>query len=120
MEQRQLGDLTVSAIGLGCMGMSGVYGSPDEQESVATIHRAIELGVTLLDSAHMYGAGHNEELLGRALEGKREQVVLATKFGYRMGPDGRPQEVDSSPAYVRESIEGSLKRLRTDHVDLYY
>jgi aryl-alcohol dehydrogenase-like predicted oxidoreductase len=123
MEQRQLGTsgLTVSALGLGCMGMSAFYGTTDSDESIATIHRAIELGVTFLDTAEMYGPHDNEELLGRALAGRRDEVVLATKFGVLRdagGPAGRP--LDGTPENVRRSIEGSLRRLGTDHVDLYY
>jgi aryl-alcohol dehydrogenase-like predicted oxidoreductase len=123
MEQRQLGTsgLTVSALGLGCMGMTYAYGATDADESVATIHRAIELGVTFLDTAELYGPHTNEELLGRALAGRRDQVTIATKFGVRRssdGPAGRP--LDGTPENVRQSIEGSLKRLNTDHVDLYY
>jgi aryl-alcohol dehydrogenase-like predicted oxidoreductase len=123
MEQRELGTsgLTVSALGLGCMGMSAFYGSTDADESIATIHRAIELGVTFLDTAELYGPRTNEELVGRALAGRRDEVTLATKFGVLRaadGPAGRP--LDGTPANVRRSIEGSLKRLGTDHVDLYY
>ena len=121
MISRQLGrnGITVSAIGLGCMGMSPVYGQPDEAESLATIHRAIELGVTFLDTSDMYGAGHNEELLGRALAGRRAQVVLATKFGNLRLPDGS-MGVNGRPEYVARACEASLKRLRVEEVDLYY
>jgi aryl-alcohol dehydrogenase-like predicted oxidoreductase len=123
MEQRQLGTngLTVSALGLGCMGMSAFYGETDTDESIATLHRAIELGITFLDTAELYGPHDNEELLGRALVGRRDEVVIATKFGVKPnadGPAGRPR--DGSPENVRQSIEGSLKRLKTDRVDLYY
>jgi aryl-alcohol dehydrogenase-like predicted oxidoreductase len=121
MQQRNLGPLTVSALGLGCMGMSAFYGEGDEQESIATIHRAIELGVTFLDTAEMYGPYKNEELLGRALAGRRDEVVLATKFGIRSDPDDpRRRMIDGTPENVRRSLDGSLKRLRVDHVDLYY
>ncbi|ATE74344.1 aldo/keto reductase [Lysobacter capsici] len=112
---------TVSALGLGCMGMSFAYGAADETESLATLDRALELGVSFLDTADIYGPHTNEELLGRALKGRREQVFLATKFGIVFDP-ARPQArgVSGQPDYVRSSIEGSLKRLGTDHVDLYY
>jgi aryl-alcohol dehydrogenase-like predicted oxidoreductase len=120
MQKRKLGQkLEVSALGLGCMGMSAFYGKRDDAESIATIHRAIELGVTLIDSADMYGAGHNEELIGRALKGRRDKVILATKFGQVRGPDGKPQGVNGKPEYVRSACEASLKRLGTDVIDLY-
>jgi aryl-alcohol dehydrogenase-like predicted oxidoreductase len=120
MKRRQLGTqgLEVSAVGLGCMGMSAFYGETDEQESVAAIHRALELGVTFLDTAEMYGPHVNEELVGRAIAGRRDDYEIATKFGVRR-VDGE-QVRDGSPANVRRSIEGSLQRLGTDHVDLYY
>ncbi|HVP03519.1 MAG TPA: aldo/keto reductase [Solirubrobacteraceae bacterium] len=125
MQQRTLGSRgpTVSAIGLGCMGMSAFYGTTDEDEAIATIQRALELGCTLLDTAEMYGPHTNEELVGRALAGRREEAVLATKFGIRWAPtpeDPTRRLVDGSPQNVRRSIEGSLQRLGTDHVDLYY
>ncbi len=111
----------VSALGLGCMGMSFAYGDADEGESLATLDRALELGVTLLDTADMYGPHTNERLLGKALRGRREQVFLATKFGIVFDPD-RPElrGINGRPEYVRSSIEGSLQRLGTDHIDLYY
>jgi len=118
---RKLGaqGLEVSALGLGCMGMSQSYGTPDDRESVATLHRALELGVTLFDTAEAYGPFTNEELLGRALEGRRDQVVLATKFGFRF--EGRQLTgTDSRPAHIREVVEASLRRLRTDRIDLLY
>ncbi|MDX6720184.1 MAG: hypothetical protein QOJ63_2438 [Solirubrobacteraceae bacterium] len=111
---RRLGDLRVPAIGLGCMGMSAHYGPSDEHEALAAIDRAIGLGCRLLDTAEFYGPLRNEELLGRALAGRRHEVVLATKFGVGQG------RLDGSPENVRRSIEGSLQRLRTDHVDLYF
>jgi aryl-alcohol dehydrogenase-like predicted oxidoreductase len=123
MEQRQLGTsgLTVSALGLGCMGMTWAYGAADSDESIATIHRSIELGVTFLDTAEIYGPYTNEELLGKALAGRRDQVTIATKFGVVPSSAGSAdRSFDGSPANVRRSIEGSLKRLGTDHVDLYY
>jgi aryl-alcohol dehydrogenase-like predicted oxidoreductase len=123
MEQRQLGNsgLTVSALGLGCMGMTYAYGETDADEAIATIHRAIELGVTFLDSAELYGPHANEELLGRALAGRRDEVMIATKFGVKPNADGPAgRRLDGTPENVRASIEGSLKRLGTDHVDLYY
>ena len=123
MEQRKLGQLTVPAMGLGCMGMSAFYGSTDEDESIATIHRAIEIGVNFLDTAEIYGPYKNEELIGRAIAGRRDEVIIATKFGNRPAPtDDNPMArvIDGSAANVRRSIEGSLKRLDTDHVDLYY
>lgn len=121
LSKRKLGSqgLEVSSIGLGCMGMSQSYGPADEAESIATLHRAIELGCTFLDTAEVYGPFTNEELLGRALAGKRDQVVLATKFGFRID-DGKMAGTNSRPEHIREAVEGSLKRLRTDHIDLLY
>jgi len=119
MEHRTLGTngLDVSALGLGCMGMSAYYGDTDEDESVATIHRALEVGIDFLDTAESYGPHTNEQLVGRAVAGRRDEFVIATKFGIR-----RDQErvIDGRPENVRRSIEGSLQRLGTDHVDLYY
>ncbi len=120
MDKRMLGDLEVSALGLGCMGMSQVYGPADDTESIGVIHRAIELGVTFLDTADVYGQGHNEELVGRAIADRRDQVVLATKFGIRRVVGGGVVEVDGSPAYVREAVDRSLARLGVDVIDLYY
>ena len=121
METRTLGgSLRVSAVGLGCMGMSEFYGGRDEAESVATIHRALDLGVTFLDTADMYGVGRNEELVGRALRGRRDGVVLATKFGNMRGADGSFRGVNGRPEYVREACEASLRRLGVDVIDLYY
>jgi aryl-alcohol dehydrogenase-like predicted oxidoreductase len=123
MQTRTLGaqGLQVGAIGLGCMGMSEFYGTGDEGEAIATIHRALELGVTLLDTADMYGLGANEDLVGRAIAGRREQVVLATKFGIvRDADDPSVRGVDGRPEYVRSACEASLRRLRVEHIDLYY
>jgi aryl-alcohol dehydrogenase-like predicted oxidoreductase len=123
MEQRQLGTggLTVSALGLGCMGMSAFYGTTDTDESIAALHRAIELGIDFFDTAELYGPHDNEELLGHALAGRRDEVVIATKFGVKPNADGPAgRSLDGTAANVRQSLEGSLKRLRTDHVDLYY
>ena len=120
MHTRNLGNLTVSALGLGCMGMSDFYSGRDDAESLQTIDRALELGVTLLDTADAYGPYTNEELLGRALRGRRrESFVLATKFGIVRGSSPQDRSFDGSPAYVKKSIDGSLARLGLDHVDLY-
>src|SRR5580704_3149042 len=122
MKHIKLGGLDVGRIGLGTMGMTGTYGADDldDSESIRTIQRAIELGVTLIDTAEIYGPFTNEELVGRALKGKRDQVVLATKFGLVSHAGEGPWHIDSSPANVRTAVEGSLKRLGTDHIDLYY
>jgi aryl-alcohol dehydrogenase-like predicted oxidoreductase len=123
MRTRRLGSegLEVSALGLGCMGMSEFYGSADEGEAVATIHRALELGVTLLDTADMYGPHKNEQLVGRAIADRRDGVVLATKFGIVRDPeDPSVRGVNGRPEYVRQACEGSLRRLGVDHIDLYY
>ncbi|AID31182.1 aryl-alcohol dehydrogenase-like predicted oxidoreductase [Mesorhizobium sp. USDA 4775] len=119
---RKLGSqgLKVSAIGLGCMGMSQSYGPADEAESIATLHRAIELGCTFLDTAEVYGPHTNEALLGRALKGKRDQVTIATKFGFRIENGKQLSGVDSRPEHIREVVEASLGRLATDHIDLLY
>jgi aryl-alcohol dehydrogenase-like predicted oxidoreductase len=120
MRTAHLGELSVSRIGLGAMSMSGSYGAADEAESIRTIHRALELGVTLLDTAEAYGPFHNEELVGRAIKGRRDQVVLATKFGFISHTGRDAGRLDSSPASIRAAVEGSLTRLGTDHIDLYY
>jgi aryl-alcohol dehydrogenase-like predicted oxidoreductase len=118
MKQRQLRDLTVSAIGLGCMGMSEFYGPSDEDESIAAIHRALDLGVTFLDTSDMYGSGHNEQLVARAIAGRRDEVQLATKFAIRR--ENGQRRIDNSPAWIREACEGSLRRLGVERIDLYY
>jgi aryl-alcohol dehydrogenase-like predicted oxidoreductase len=121
MRTRTLGDLQVSAIGLGCMGMSAFYGAHDDEESIKVIHHALDNGVTLLDTADMYGPWTNEELVGKAIKDRRDQVILATKFGNEVDDNGkRLGTVNGRPEYVRKSIEGSLKRLGVDHIDLYY
>src|SRR6201996_6161597 len=123
MTKRTLGSqgLEVSAQGLGCMGMTHAYGAGDEESGLQTIHRALELGVTLLDTAEIYGPHTNEELVGRAIAGRRDEVQLATKFGFRLNPESPwARNVDGSPENVRSAVEGSLKRLGTDHIDLYY
>ncbi|GAA3441490.1 aldo/keto reductase [Planomonospora venezuelensis] len=122
MNKRRLGNggPEVSALGLGCMGMSEFYGSTDEAESIKVIHRAIDLGMNFLDTADMYGRGHNEELVGRAIADRRDRVVLATKFGIVRGDDPRARSVDGSPEYVRKACDASLRRLGVDRIDLYY
>jgi aryl-alcohol dehydrogenase-like predicted oxidoreductase len=123
MQRRQLGrdGPLVSALGLGCMGMSEFYGASDESESIRTIHRALELGMTMLDTADMYGSGANEELVGKAIAGKRERVFLATKFGIVRDPgDPSSRAIDGRPEYVRSACEASLRRLGVDRIDLYY
>jgi aryl-alcohol dehydrogenase-like predicted oxidoreductase len=122
LERRRLGNegFEVSEIGLGCMGMSEFYGTGDEDESIATIHRAIDLGVTFLDTADMYGPFTNEKLVGKAIQGRRDEVELATKFGNVRGEDGSFRGVSGKPEYVRECCDASLQRLGVDHIDLYY
>ena len=122
MRHRKLGHspLTVSAIGLGCMGMSEFYGPRNEEESVATIHLALDRGVNFLDTADMYGTGHNEELVGRAIKGRRSEIVLATKFGNVRGLGGSFLGINGRPEYVRKACEASLRRLNVETIDLYY
>src|SRR3954447_16487301 len=121
MTTRKLGqNLEVSALGLGCMGMSEFYGTADEGEAIATIHRAIDLGINFLDTADMYGPFTNERLVGRAIADRRERVVLATKFGNERSEDGGFLGVNGKPDYVRKACDASLERLGVDHIDLYY
>ena len=121
MKTRTLGNsLTVSAVGLGCMGMSEFYGSHDDAQSIATIHRALDLGCNFLDTADMYGPHKNEELIGRAIRDRRDHVVLATKFGSVRGDDGAFLGVNGKADYVRQACDGSLRRLGVNHIDLYY
>src|ERR1700722_13339000 len=126
MKHRKLADLDVSELGLGCMGMSAFYGATDEDESIATIHRALELGINFLDTAQLYGPMTNEELVGRAVAGHRDEYVIATKFARRIEPTTVAGDItslgplDGSAEHAKSSIEGSLKRLNTDYVDLYY
>lgn len=120
MQYRSLRNLRVSALGLGCMGMSDFYGGADEGEAIATIHRALDLGLNFLDTADMYGPFTNEKLVGRAIRGRREQVVLATKFGNVRSEEGAFLGINGSPDYVRKACDASLARLGVDHIDLYY
>ncbi|MFI4938685.1 MAG: aldo/keto reductase [Candidatus Berkiellales bacterium] len=121
LKTRKLGKqgLEVSAMGLGCMGMSFAYGVPNDAESINTLHRAIELGMNFFDTAEIYGPYTNEELLGRALKGQRDKVIIATKFGFNI-KDGKPSGVNSQPDHIKKAVEGSLRRLQTDHIDLLY
>jgi aryl-alcohol dehydrogenase-like predicted oxidoreductase len=121
MQKRKLGNLEVSALGLGCMGMSYGYGpAPDKQEMISLIRAAVDRGVTFFDTAEVYGPFKNEELVGEALAPLRDRVVIATKFGFKLGPNGEQIGVDSRPEHIREVAEASLKRLKTDHIDLFY
>jgi aryl-alcohol dehydrogenase-like predicted oxidoreductase len=119
MRMRQIGPLRVSAIGLGCMGMTPIYGEPDPDECIATVQRAIDLGITMIDTADVYGGGRNEEVVGGALAGRRDRVVLATKFGNTRTPDGKP-DVNGRPEYVPQACDASLRRLGVEVIDLYY
>src|SRR5690349_5185952 len=116
MQTRKLGEVEVSAVGLGCMGMSGSYGPADEDESIATIHAAMEAGITLLNTGDFYGAGHNEMLVGRALIGKRDRAFVSVKFGAQLAPPGRHIGFDARPAAVKTALTYTLRRLRTDYV----
>lgn len=122
MDRRSLGRTghTVSAIGLGCMGMSEFYGPGDDEQSLKTLEHALDLGIDFLDTADMYGSGHNEKLVGRFLTGRRDKVVLATKFAIVREPGAGTRQIDNSPAYIRKACDASLKRLGVDHIDLYY
>lgn len=123
MKHAQLGDLTVSRIGLGAMTMAGTYtseGALDDSESIATIHRALDLGVTHIDTAEIYGPFHSEEVVGKAIADRRSEVVIATKFGLVSHSGGGPGTIDSSPANIKAAVDGSLRRLGTDYIDIYY
>lgn len=120
MKTRQLGDLTVSEIGLGCMGMSEFYGEPNEDEAIKTIHLALDSGVNFVDTADMYGPFTNEKLVGKAIKGRRSEIILATKFGNERREDGSWVRINGTPEYVRKACEASLSRLGTDYIDLYY
>ena len=119
MDKRKLRDLEVSALGLGCMGMSEFYGATDEDQSIGTIRRALDVGVSFLDTSDMYGSGHNEGIVGRAIAGRRDEVQLATKFAIRRDDSGN-RSIDNRPEWIREACDASLRRLGVDHIDLYY
>ena len=119
MKYRNIGSLEVSAIGLGCWGMSGSYGKGNRRESIATIEKSFDMGITLFDTADVYGSGHNEELVAEAVASFRKEIILASKFGYIENPDGS-MSVNCAPAYIKSACEASLKRLKTDYIDLYY
>ncbi|SCW81811.1 Predicted oxidoreductase [Paenibacillus tianmuensis] len=120
MKFRTIGDLNVSSLGLGCMGMSEYYGNQNEKESIATLHRALQLGVNFFDTADQYGMGENEELVGRGLKSTRKNIHIATKFGFVRDGDGKIIEINGSPEYVKMACEASLRRLNTDYIDVYY
>jgi aryl-alcohol dehydrogenase-like predicted oxidoreductase len=122
MNYRKLGntDVELSAIGLGCMGMNHAYGQPDDEESIATLEKALEIGINFWDTADVYANGKNEELVAKVLQPNRKKIFIATKFGFRLGADGRLSTFDGSPAYLKQAVEKSLQRLRTDVIDLYY
>jgi len=122
MQYRTLGNtgIQLSAIGLGCMGMNHAYGTPNDEESIATLEKALEIGITFWDTADVYANGKNEELVAKVLAPNRDKIFIATKFGFHAGPDGKLTEFDGSPAYLKKAVEASLKRLKTDVIDLYY
>ena len=122
MKYRKLGnsEVELSAIGLGCMSMNHAYGQPDDDESIATLEKAIELGINFWDTADVYANGKNEELIAKVLQPNRKKIFIATKFGFRADASGRLTSIDGSPAYIKQTVEASLRRLRTDVIDLYY
>lgn len=120
MKYRSIGDLSVSSLGLGCMGMSEYYGTQNDEESIATLHYALELGVNFFDTADQYGVGKNEELVGQALKNVRQQINIATKFAFERDESGKVIKINGSPEYVKKACEASLRRLNTDYIDIYY